>query len=381
MTRPIIIIGTGLAGYQLAREFRRIDKTTPLTLITADRGQFYSKPQLSAAFTAGKSAEQLAMSDAATMATQLNATILTQTKVTAIHTEQQNIEVESKSYPYQKLILALGATPIRPPLAGPYAHEVVTVNHLEHYSVFQKLAENKKRIVILGAGLIGCEFANDLSNVGFEVHVIAPVAAPLDLLLPTEIGLLLKAALEKQQVSWHLPATATWIDKEANAFAVTLSNGKIIHADLILSAIGLTPNTSLAISAGIKVNRGIQVNANLETNIPHIYAIGDCAEVEGHLLPYIAPLLNCVRALAKTLSNETTTVDYPAMPITVKTPAYPLVICPPPRNLEGTWDIQKDAETVRAYFYDHEKQLRGFVLTHAAVSERLQLIKTLPKLF
>lgn len=382
MSDPIIIIGTGLAGYQFAREFRKIDQTTPLTILTADSGSFYSKPLLSSAFTTGKTPDTLPTATAESMATQLNATIKTDCPVKRIDPEKKIIHTEQDSFTYSKLVLACGADVIKPELHGNAIEHVLSINHIYHYTAFRDLIKNIKKIAILGAGLIGCEFANDLSNAGFEVHVIAPVQAPLDLLVPEEIGKLLQTALEKNGVHFHLPSIANQINHAENGgYHVALSDNSTIHVEFILSAIGLKPHVALAQTANIQTNRGIVVNRYLETSHPDIYALGDCAEVEGHVLPFITPLLNSSRALAQTLTSTRTTVDYPAMPVVVKTPAHPIVICPPPKYMSGQWKIENTGDNVRAYFYNDQEQLAGFVLTNEAVKERMALAKQLPPLF
>jgi rubredoxin-NAD+ reductase len=374
---PIIIIGTGLAGYQLAREYRKLDQTTPLMLVTSGDGRFYSKPLLSTALTNKKDLDTLTTGTAESMSAQLNASIRTNTDVSAIHPHKKTIVMNDEEITYSKLVLASGAVVVKPHLQ----HEVVSVNHLEEYDSFQKLLQNKKNITILGAGLIGCEFANDLSNAGYNVHVVALGKSPLDLLMPESIGKLLQKSLEENNVHFHFDCTVTHVDKMAQGYHLTLSNGETLDSELVLSAIGLKPNVTLAQAADIKINRGIIVNRYLETSCQDIYALGDCAEVEGHVLPFITPLLNAARALAKTLAAEKTAVDYPAMPVLVKTPAHPIAVCPPPKNMEGAWKIEIENNNVRALFYNEANQLYGFVLTNEAVKERMNLAKQIPALF
>lgn len=381
MQSPIVIIGTGLAGYQLAREFRKLDKTTPLLLVTENDGRYYSKPQLSIALTSGKTFETLTTATAAMMADQLNATIRTHCSVTAMDSSKKTISINNETLSYTKLIFACGAQVIKPPLQGNAVHEILSINHIYHYATFQELIKNKKNITILGAGLIGCEFANDLSNNDYEVQVIAPIKTPLEPLIPEEIGKLLQKALEQNNVHFYLQCVANRIDKNKAGYCLELSNGHKLETEFVLSAIGLKPHIELAKKANILVNRGIVVNRYLETSAAHTYALGDCAEVEGHVLPFITPLLNCSRALAKTLAGERTVVDYPAMPVTVKTPAHPIIVCPPPNNMPGTWKIERNNNNVRALFYNSRQELYGFVLTNEAVKERLTLAKQIPPFF
>lgn len=381
MQDPIIIIGTGLAGYQLARELRRNDQIIPLMLITADEGRFYSKPLLSTALTSGKTSETLTTATAESMAAQLNAIIKTHAHVTQIDSEKKLVWVGQQSFSYSKVVLACGADVIKAPLKGNAVENVMSINHLYHYAAFQDLIKNKHHITILGAGLIGCEFANDLSNAGYEVHIVAPAKSPLELLIPETIGKLLQEALIETGVRWHLGCIAREVNKHDKGFVLQLSNGETLETSFVLSAIGLAPHIQLAKNASIATDRGVIVNKFLETSQENIFALGDCAEVEGHVLPYISPLLNCTRALAKTLLGERTAVDYPAMPVVVKTPAHPLAICPPPKGLTGEWKIENENNDVKALFYDTDNQLRGFVLTNGAVKERISLAKLLPALF
>jgi rubredoxin-NAD+ reductase len=382
MSQPIVIIGTGLAGYQLAREFRKISQDIPLTLITADDGRYYPKPEISTALTRGKSPDAITTATVDKMVTQLNATIHTNAHVSAIDAARRLIFINDETISYEKLVLACGAEVIDPQLKGDAAQEVLSINHIYHYTAFQQQIKNKKTIAILGAGLIGCEFANDLSNARYQVHLIAPAKAPLDLLVPEKIGKLLQEALEQNGVHFHFECIANRVNKIETGYCLELSNGNELEADFVLSAIGLKPHTALATTAGIKTNRGILVNRFLETSVKNIYALGDCAEVEGHVLPYIAPILNCSRALAKTLAGERTPVEYPAMPVVVKTPAHPLVVCPPPKNMPGRWEIEtQGSNNTRALFYNQQQQLYGFILTNEAVKERSILIKQMPTLF
>ena len=146
----------------------------------------------------------------------------------------------------------------------------------------------------------------------------------------------------------------------------------------MLSAIGVRANTALAETAGLTLNRGIVANRQLQTSDPNIYALGDCAEVDGQLLYYVMPLMTCARTLAKTLSGTPTPVAYGPMPVAVKVPVCPVQVSPAPRDVEGNWEIEQDGHSVKALFRDKSGQLRGFALTGERVSEKMALQKELP---
>lgn len=140
MTAPLVIIGTGLAGYNLAREFRKHDSQTPLLLITADDGRSYSKPMLSTGFAMGKDANSLGMLDAGQMAIQLDAEIRTHTRVTRLDPDNRRVWIGNEPVPYRDLVLAWGAQPIHVPLAGDATDRVFSINDLLDYGRFREAA-------------------------------------------------------------------------------------------------------------------------------------------------------------------------------------------------------------------------------------------------
>lgn len=374
----IVIIGSGLAGYTVVREIRKLDKTVPITLVTREPGYFYSKPMLSTALASKKEAAQLISTPADGMATQLEMTILGNCDVSSIHPDTQSIQTSQGVVSYGKLVLALGADQIRLPLEGNAASEVITVNDLEDYDQFRKAIVGKKKIAILGAGLIGCEFANDLVLGGFEVDVIDLAPQALGRLLPEAAALALQDKLSAAGVRWHLSTTVQSIDRQGDALQVALANGSTITCDVFLSAVGLKPRVELAQSAGIHIGAGIQVGRELETNIQNIFAIGDCAEVDGLVLPYVMPIMQAARSLAPTLIGQKTALTYPAMPVMVKTPALPTVVSPPAKGAQGAWTTTPVEGGIEARFESTDGKLLGFALMGSATAQRGALTKELP---
>ncbi|MBV8658874.1 MAG: FAD-dependent oxidoreductase [Burkholderiales bacterium] len=378
MTRPITIIGTGLAGYNLARELRKQDPAVALRIISADAGDFYSKPMLSNGLAGNKTAAQLAMKSATRMAEELAAEILVDTRVSEIDPVGKTVVTSQGRYEYSQLVLALGADPFKPAMTGDAVAEVQTINDLADYAVFRERLAGKQKVVLLGGGLIGCEFANDMAQLGLAVDVVELAAWPLSRHLPEPAGRYLQAALGQKGVRFHFNTTATSVVRSGEQYNVTLADGEALAADLVVSAIGLHPRHALAQSAGLHIHRGIVVDAYLRTSNPDIYALGDCAEVEGHVLPFVMPIMQCARALAATLVGNTMRVVYPAMPVVVKTPACPTVVSPPATGAEGDWQIEQDATGLKARFIGPDGALLGFALLGSATAERQALTTQLP---
>ena len=147
---------------------------------------------------------------------------------------------------------------------------------------------------------------------------------------------------------------------------------------MVLSAVGLRPRIQLAHAAGITTGMGIEVNRQLQTNLDSIYAIGDCAETEGLVLPYVMPIMQAARALAPVLLGQAATLQYPAMPVMVKTPAYPIVVSPPAKGAAGQWNSTKVEGGMQCLFESGDGQLLGFALLGTATAERAALVKLLP---
>jgi len=378
---PIVVVGSGLAAYSLANAIKKINADTAITLITRDGGENYSKPMISTGFTKNFEPDQLATQTASDMAENLKITVRTRTSVTSIDTAVNELVLEGgERVAYASLVLTLGAELIRPPMGGDAANEVMGVNDLDDYRRFRDNLSTKggKKVAVIGSGLIGCEFTNDLLNGGYTVEAVDPMDYCLPTLLPEKAGRAVQSALEEKGATFHFGPLATDVNKTADGYSVVLNSGETIEADAVLSAVGVRPRTQLAEDAGIECGRGIKTDRFLRTNVANVYAIGDCAEVEGHVLVYVAPLMAAARALAATLTGTPTQVTYPAMPVTIKTPACPVCVSPVARDAEGEWTVEGKAPDIKALFHNPQGELIGFALTGSAVKERMPLTKQLP---
>jgi len=379
MSNPIVIVGAGLAGYNLARELRKADPEAPIVIVSRDAAGFYSKPMLSNALAGKKTAASLVMKAAEKMAEELKARVLSRTSVEQVDAASRTVTLSTgEVLAYRDLVLALGADQIRLPLQGDAAQTVVSVNDLEDFAAFADAldkgpaGEPVKRVAILGAGLIGCEFANDLLHRNITATVFDIADRPLARLLPEAASARLQKALEAGGTVFKLGTSVTAVDRADGALRLTLSDGSQLETDLVVSAIGLKPRTGLAELAGAEIARGVRVDREMATSVPHVYALGDCAEVESLLLPYVMPLMQQARALAATLAGKRTAVAYPAMPVMVKTPACPTVVCPPSAGAEGSWQVVETDESLEARFVSatEPERMLGFVLQGKATAQR-----------
>lgn len=359
--QPVVIIGSGYAGYGLAQALRKADPSLEIRVLTQEDGHNYSKPALSIALAQGREASSLATESPMAIEERLGIRVYPHCRVERIDTDARRLFTNLGEMSYGQLVLASGASPVRVPVEGS-SEALISVNNLHDYHAFRERLTGVKRVAILGDGLIGCEFANDLAASGYEVQVIGLGAWPMERLLPKAVGTQLQDILSNLGVRWHLGTTLERVEHSASGFELTLANGEHLEADIVLSAIGLRPNLELARAAGIKCDRGILTDAFLQTSQPGVYALGDCIEVDGQLLPYLAPINQGIQALVKTITGTPTSVSYPLMPVMVKTPAAPLSLLIPPPGTPGQWSCDSTEDGLSAAFHDEGGAVRGFVL-------------------
>ncbi|UPS11985.1 FAD-dependent oxidoreductase [Vibrio alginolyticus] len=359
---PIVIIGSGHSGYQLAAALRAQSETVPITVFTADDGALYSKPALSNALVMNKDGDALQSESALEWESRLNIRVYPHTRVEQIDRANSTLHTSIGKHAYSRLVLATGASPIEIPIEGDRSW-VMSVNDLVDYRRFRAELQDKKRIAILGDGLIGCEFANDLIESGYEVTVIGLGQWPMERLIPQQLGESLQSALADRGVQWALQDSITRIEpRSASSAVLHLNSGKQIEADLVLSAVGLKPNVSLAERAGLEVGRGIKVNQFGQTSDESIYSLGDCVETEQGWQPYIAPINQMIPSVAKSLLGDITPTSLTPTPVIVKTPILPLTIFPVAAEEQGQWYIENQADELTAAFYSPEGAMLGFAL-------------------
>ena len=363
MSDGIVIIGSGFAARQLVKNIRKQDTQIPLTLIAADSMDEYNKPDLSHVISRGQKADDLTLQSAGEFAEQYNLRLFPHTWVSDIQ------------WRYDKLVLTTGATPFIPPVPG--RELMLTLNSQREYGAAQSQLHDAKRVLIVGGGLIGCELAMDFCRAGKAVTVVDNSASVLAALMPPEASSRLQHRLTEMGVHLMLKAQLEGLEQTADGIRVSLDRQRAITVDAVVAAAGLRPETSLARHAGLQINRGVVVNNQLQTSDPAIYALGDCAEINGTVLPFLQPILLSAMCLSKNLLAQAGELKLPPMLVKVKTPDLPLHLAGDTRRDDLTWNIVAAKEGLVAKGLDAENQLRAFVVSEDKMKEAFALLKQL----
>lgn len=375
MNHGIVIIGSGFAARQLVKNIRKHDAQVPVRMIAADSMDEYNKPDLSHVISLNQRAEDLTRQRAGEFAEQFNLTLNTNTWVSDIDPHERMVKCGSQQFSYDKLVLATGSSALLPPIPG--KELMLTLNSQQEYLACESSLRDAQRVMILGGGLIGTELAMDFCRAGKQVIVVDNSASLLASLMPAEVSSRLQHRLNQMGVELLFNQRLESLSKTPQGISAALSNGRIVGVDAVVAAIGLRPNISLAQHAGIAVSRGIQVNRQLQTSDANIYALGDCAEIDGKVLPFLQPIQFSAMTLAKNLLGAADGLALPAMLVKVKTPELPLHLAGETQRTDLSWQITADQQGLIAKGFDEAQQLRAFIVSEAHMKLAFGLLREL----
>jgi NADPH-dependent 2,4-dienoyl-CoA reductase/sulfur reductase-like enzyme/nitrite reductase/ring-hydroxylating ferredoxin subunit len=272
--RRMVIIGGGAAGFAAAERLRREQYQGSIVMLSSDDAPPVDRPNLSKDYLAGTAPEDWIPLRPESFYPEQGIELRLGVNVTRIDVASREVLLaDGGKVPYDRLLLATGAEPVRLPLPGMELTHVHTLRSLADCRAIIARASSARRAVVMGASFIGLEVAASLRARGIEVHVVAPEKRPMERILGSEMGDFVRALHEEHGVNFHLEDTATAIDDQR----VQLKSGARIDADLVVVGVGVKPRTALAESASMAIDRGVVVDATLETSAPGIFAAGDIA--------------------------------------------------------------------------------------------------------
>ena len=334
--RPgIVIVGAGRAGWQMAAALRAHDEALPITVVTACNGDVYDKPLLSVAFAKRLAPGGIASERGSEVAARLGVRLMANTQAVRIDALASALRTTRGTLPYAHLVLAHGAAP-REVGALPAAL-CWRINHLDAYRALRERLDAAgdagafvaRHIVVAGAGLVGCELANDLALAGHEVTLLEAADRPLASLLDADASRALLDAWRALPIRFEGGVRIDGISREGALRLVHLSGGRTIAADHVVAATGLATPSRLAASAALAWDDGIAVDAStLHTSVPNIHALGDCISIGGRPQRYIEPIARQARRIAATIAGRVDPEPYDSArpPIRIKTTSHPFTI-------------------------------------------------------
>lgn len=305
MSEKLVIIGNGMApGRMLEHLLEQAPGRYTVTIFNAEPRVNYDRIMLSPVLSGEKAYEEIIIhGDGWYIAN--NITLYKGHKIIAIDREAKTVTSDhGVTEPYDKLVIATGSVPFIIPVPGHDLPGVLTYRDLDDVQAMMLAAQSRAKAVVIGGGLLGLEAAAGLNAQGMDVTVLHVMPTLMERQLDPAAGYLLQRAVEQRGIKVVTKANTQAITGNGKVGQVELADGTIIPATLVVMAVGIRPNSALAKQAGIAVNRGIVVDAGMRSNDPDIYALGECAEVNGQVYGLVAPLYEMARVAASQLAGN-----------------------------------------------------------------------------
>jgi nitrite reductase (NADH) large subunit len=324
MIRPVkerlVVVGNGMAGMRTLEElFKRAPHRYDVTVFGAEPHVNYNRILLSSVLAGEKELDDIVINPLSWYE-ENGVTLHSGDPITALDADAHTVTSASgKVTPYDKLLLATGSKPLVPPIPGLHLPGVCAFRDIRDVETMIDASRQHKHAVVIGGGLLGLEAAWGLKRRGMSVAVVHLMPTLMERQLDTTAGEMLKRDLTDRGIAFFTNGQTEEITGENRVEGVRLADGRTIPADLVVMAIGIRPEISLAKAAGLDANRGIVVADNLQTTNPDIFAVGECAEHRGQCFGLVAPLWDMASVCADHLAGcEDNLFAAPAMSTRLK---------------------------------------------------------------
>ena len=298
--QEIVLIGNGMAGIRAVEEILKLAPNRfKITVFGSEPYPNYNRIQLSKVLQGDTEVADITL-NTWEWYEEKGILLYPGETVIEIDTDNQIVSTDKKrQVKYDKLIMATGSDPFMLPLPGIDRKGVTAFRNIKDCELMISASENYKKAVVIGGGLLGLEAARGLLNLGMQVDVVHLSDCLMERQLDKTAGKMLQKELENQGMNFLLEKQSAEITGLDRVEGLKFKDGEEVKADLVVMAVGIKPNVTLANESGIKVNRGIIVNDYLETTVPNVFAVGECAEHREMVYGLVAPLYQQGLEMAK----------------------------------------------------------------------------------
>ena len=305
MSEPLVIVGNGMAAARFVEELSKRALGRYAVAVIGEEPQLaYNRILLSSVLAGEVTPSEIELKPASWWRHR-GVTVRYGVPAIAVDATARTVSLaDGTKLPFAKLIFATGSRPLRMQVPGMELAGVLTFRDVGDVCTITKIAARGARVVVIGGGLLGLEAAYGLAKAGAQVTVMHLMDTLMERQLDTRAAAMLQRAVEAKNIRVLLKADTVRLIGSRRVEAVELKDGSTIEADAVVVAIGIKPNTDLALAAGLAVNRGIVIDDTLETSVAGIHAIGECAEHASQCYGLVEPAYEQARVLAEHLAGR-----------------------------------------------------------------------------
>lgn len=316
--KELVVVGNGLAGMRLVSEVLKRDPLSyHVTVFGSEPYLTYDRIRLSQVLAGEVGPDEILVYPREWYEAH-HVDVYTANTAQSIDKVRQTVTGSGVSVRYDELVLATGSRPAILPIPGSDLKGVYTFRDIGDCDHLIDAAPNTKRAVVIGGGLLGLEVAKGLIERGVEVIVVHLPEHLMERQLDKDAAYLLQRELETQGMTFLMNRRTVLLRGSTHVEGLQFDDGEIVLADMVVMALGITPETSLARNSGILVRKGIIVDNLMRTSVPHIYAVGECAEWEGRTYGTVAPLFEQAKVLADVLTSTIPQTNFNGYPESTK---------------------------------------------------------------